>query len=91
MAEIKIERTHALGSAGAKERIESMEPKLKEKYSVKLEWNGDTASLKGTGVTGTISVEAQRVAVNLKLGLLLRPLAGKIREGLETQIDAALA
>jgi putative polyhydroxyalkanoate system protein len=91
MAEIKIERSHGLGSAGAKKRIESMEPKLKEKYSVKLEWSGDTASLTGAGVTGTISVEPERLAVNLKLGLLLRPLAGKIREGMETQLDAALA
>jgi putative polyhydroxyalkanoate system protein len=90
MSEIKIERPHALGTDEAKKRVLALEPKLKEKYNVSLDWNGNTANLKGTGVTGTLAVEDKRVAVNVKLGLMLRPLAGKIREGLEAQVDKAL-
>lgn len=91
MSEIKIERNHELGEAEAKKRVLEMEQKLKEKYGVSLAWSGNTAQVKGSGVSGTIAVEEQKVAVAIKLGLMLRPLAGKIREGLERQVDKALA
>jgi putative polyhydroxyalkanoate system protein len=91
MSEIKIERNHQLGSVEARKRVDGLEVKLKEKYGVTLEWKGNVANVKGTGVSGTLAVEDAKVAVNLKLGLLLRPLAGKIKEGLEHQVNKALA
>ncbi len=92
MAEIRIERPHSLGKAEAKKRVQDLEPKLKTKYGVELAWNGDgEAQVKGTGVSGLLRVAESNVAVDLKLGLLLRPMAGKIRGALEHQIDKALA
>lgn len=90
MSEIKIQRSHQLGQTEAQKRVTSMEAKLKDKYGVKLDWKGNHADVKGSGVSGTISVLDQEVAVQLKLGLLLKPMSGKIREALETQIDKAL-
>lgn len=90
MSEIKIEKQHALGEAEAKKRVVEMEAKLKEKYGVTLAWRGNEADLKGSGVSGVLRVSASAVAVDVKLGLMLRPLAGKIREGLERQVDKAL-
>jgi putative polyhydroxyalkanoate system protein len=91
MAEINIERNHELGLDELRKRLDSMEAKLKERYGVKLAWRGaHEAEVKGTGVSGTISLGDKRVAVNLKLGLMVRPLAGKIREAMEKQLDKAL-
>jgi putative polyhydroxyalkanoate system protein len=91
MAEIKIDRNHTLGQAEAQKRVTDLAPKLKEKYGVELAWKGDgEAQVKGTGVTGTLRVAAEAVHIDLKLGLLLRPMAGKIRSALEHQIDKAL-
>jgi len=91
MSEIKIDRQHKLGLAEAKKRVLNLEQKLKANYGVSLEWNGNVANVKGSGVSGTLAVEETKVAVNVKLGLLLRPLAGKIREQLESQVNKALA
>jgi putative polyhydroxyalkanoate system protein len=90
MSEIKITREHALGRDEARRRVNAMEVKLRDKYGVKLQWTGDSAEFKGTGVTGTLSVEENAVAVNLKLGLLMKPMAGKIREAMEHQLGKAL-
>ena len=87
MADIEIERSHAMSPAALKARLTSMEEKLRDRYGVHLVWRGDTADVKGTGVT----VGAATVAVRLKLGMLVRPFAGKIRETMEKQIDRALA
>jgi putative polyhydroxyalkanoate system protein len=91
MSEIKIERNHNLGVKEARKRVDNLEVKLKEKYGVSLQWNGNVANVKGTGVSGTLAVEDKKVAVNLKIGFLLRPLAGQIKEGLEHQVNKALA
>ncbi|MBC7795149.1 MAG: polyhydroxyalkanoic acid system family protein [Clostridia bacterium] len=91
MSQINIEQHHALGHAEARKRVSTLEPKLKEKYGVSLEWNGNMANVKGTGVSGTLAVDDSKVAVDLKLGFLLRPMAGKIKEGLEAQVIKALA
>jgi putative polyhydroxyalkanoate system protein len=92
MSEIKIERTHNLGKTEAEKRVKQLEPKLKDKYGVELSWKSDgEAQVKGTGLSGVLRVDDVNVAVDLKLGLLLRPMAGKIRGALEHQIDKALA
>lgn len=90
MADIEIERSHRLGLTQLKERLGGLEEKLLDRYGVKLTWRGNEAEVRGTGVSGTLSVDEAQVAVNLKLGLLMRPLAGKIREAMEKQIDRAL-
>ena len=92
MAEIKIERNHTLGKNEAQKRVSELEPKLKEKYGVHLEWQPDgTAKVKGTGVTGSLALGADSLDLEIKLGLLLKPMSGRIRGALEHQIDKALA
>lgn len=91
MANIDIERTHALGLEEVRKRVSSMEDKLKERYGVRLTWRGDEAEVKASGVAGTIAIADAKVSINLKLGLMMKPLAGKIREAMEKQLDKALA
>lgn len=91
MADIELDREHALGSEGATDRLKGIEDKLKERYGVTLDWRGSLADVRGKGVSGTITVEETRVALELKLSLMLKPLKGKIREGIERQVDKALA
>lgn len=90
MADIQIERSHALSASDLKARLTDMEDKLRERYGVTLQWRGDTADVKGTGVSGTVTIGATFVAVALKLGMLVRPFSSKIRETMERQLDRAL-
>lgn len=90
MSEIVVERDHTLGVATARDRIAGLEPKLNEKYGVTLKWSGNEAAVDGRGVRGRIQVEEGRVALRLKLGLLLRPLAGTIRDAIHRAVDKAL-
>jgi putative polyhydroxyalkanoate system protein len=91
MADIEIEREHSMSPEALKARLNSMEEKLRDRYGVQLVWRGDSADVKGTGVTGEVTVGESRVSVRLKLGFLVRPFASKIQETMEKQIDRALA
>ena len=91
MSDIRVNRDHELGVEGATERLKGIEPKLKEKYGVTLAWAGSRAEVKGKGVSGQVTVQEAHIGLELKLGLLLKPLKSKIQEGIESQVDKALA
>jgi putative polyhydroxyalkanoate system protein len=91
MSAIQIDQRHSLGTAEAKKRVEALEPRLRERYGLELEWRGDEAVFKGRGFSGTLRVTADRVAIELKLGLLARPFAGKIEAAMHEQVAKALA
>lgn len=91
MADIEIERTHTLGLEELRKRLHTLEEKLQERYGAKLNWSGNQADIKGTGFQGTLTLGETTVAVGIKLSFLMRPLAGKIREQMEKQVDKALA
>jgi hypothetical protein len=42
------------------------------KYGAKLIWTGNSAELKGPGVGGNVTIEAQLVEITVKLGMLAR-------------------
>jgi putative polyhydroxyalkanoate system protein len=90
MANIDIQRTHNLGLDEARVRVAQIEPELKSKYGVSLSWNGDRALVKGPGVSGDAWIDPTDLGMSLKLNLLLRPLAGKIKSAIEQAVDDAL-
>jgi putative polyhydroxyalkanoate system protein len=91
MGNIVVQRSHQLGQEELKKRVQQVEQKLKEKYQVAMEWQGDRAKVKGMGVNGTLELGSQEVSLTLEVGLMMRPFAGKIKEMMEYQIDKALA
>ncbi len=90
MSEIRLEQRHNLGSSTAKQRFCEVEDKLKERFGITLSWDGCQATFKGSGVTGLVTIGDELVSISLKLGLLVRPFAAKIRESLERQLREKL-
>jgi len=68
-----------------------MEEGLKDRYGVTLSWRGNSATVAGKGVSGSFAVDDGRIRIELKLGMLLRPLKGKIQGSIERSVDRALA
>jgi putative polyhydroxyalkanoate system protein len=90
MSTIKIERKHSLGEDAVRNRVGEIEPMLKEKFGVRLAWRGKDADIEGRGVSGSVRISGDILAIDLKLGLLVRPFAAKIRRVMEARIDEAL-
>ncbi|MEE8410227.1 MAG: polyhydroxyalkanoic acid system family protein [Myxococcota bacterium] len=90
MSHIKIERRHTLGAAVAKGRVAEIEPMLRDRFGIRIEWNGTNATFKGRGVSGSARITDDQLKIELELGLIVRPFAGKIRRVMEKNIDEAL-
>ncbi len=88
--EIEFEQAHDLGLEGARERVAALEKKLSERFGVQLSWQGDVATVNGTGVSGTLALSPTNLKINLKLGLMVRPMASQIQAAMQRQVDKAL-
>ncbi len=92
MAKLSIEQAHALPIDEVKRRLQELADRLSAKYGIDAKWTSDTeASLKRTGVSGTIKVAADKVAVLLDLSFALLPMKGKIQERIARELKSALA
>ena len=90
--DLNFEKDHDLTPEQLRERLETIETKLKDRYGVQLLWDEDeqSAEVKGPGVTGSLDLSHRKVSVNLKLGLLMRPMSEKIRQAMQEQLDKVL-
>ena len=92
MAKLNIEQAHALPLDEVKKRLEELANRLATKYGIDAKWTSDReAQLKRTGVSGTIKVGEDKVAVLLDLSFALLPMKGKIQERIERELKSALA
>lgn len=90
MANIHIERQHSLGLDAAKTQMETIAQNLKQDLQADYEWNGDRLVFKRTGASGAIDVTECNVVVDVKLGMALRLLKGKIEEHINQNLDKVL-
>ncbi|MCP1652051.1 polyhydroxyalkanoic acid system family protein [Pseudomonas sp. GD04087] len=91
MSRIHVERNHSLGLEAARAKAEKLADKLSREHGVSSEWQGDTLLFKRSGVDGRIEVGADKVAVDVKLGLMLSAMGGLLKGEIERALDKALA
>jgi putative polyhydroxyalkanoate system protein len=84
---ISVTRKHTLGLEGASQKL----TEFAEKYGVQAAVRGPRIEVSGRGVDGNVLVTTDTITVNLELGLLLGPLAGKIEDGVAKQLDKHFA
>ncbi len=88
---ISVTRKHTLGLEGASQKLTELAGQFAEKYGVKAAVRGPRIEVSGRGVDGNVLVTTDTITVNLELGLLLGPLAGKIEDGVAKQLDKHFA
>lgn len=90
MANIHIERQHSFGREGARGRVERIAVDLKRDLQADYEWKGDTLVFKRSGASGTIRVEDEAIVIDVKLGMTLGLMRGKIEAGIQQNLDQVL-
>ncbi len=91
MATIDIRRSHSLGKDRAREAAEGIAKRLEHKLAVKYRWEGDDLRFERTGAKGRIHVSDDAVRVEVDLGMMLRPMKGKVEQKVHQYLDEALA
>lgn len=87
MADISLERKHALGLKKAKAAAQKVADDLSEHFDLASAWDGNVLSFKRAGVSGALQVSKDKVSVDIKLGLLLSAFKPKIEERIHKDFD----
>ena len=94
MPELKIEREHTLGLAGARAVAERWREQAEKEWGMTCECEpGETEDrmrFDRSGVSGELVVTDTRFDLQLKLGFLLGAYSGKIEAKIRTNLDELL-
>lgn len=94
MPELKIEREHTLGLAGARAVAERWREQAEQDWGMSCESEPgegeDRLRFARSGVSGELVVTERRFDLQLKLGFLLGAYSGKIEEKIQANLEALL-
>jgi putative polyhydroxyalkanoate system protein len=90
MSKIHIKRDHNLGLTRAKSEVTSLAESLKADLHADFQWNGNRLSFKRSGASGTIDVGEDFVELDIKLGMALALMKGKIETVINHKLDEAI-
>jgi putative polyhydroxyalkanoate system protein len=91
MSQIHIRKKHKLGHARARKTAEELAESLASEYNAKYRWHNDDLEFKSSGVNGRLHVSKDEVDIKVSLGMLLRPLKGKIESSIRSRLDEILS
>jgi putative polyhydroxyalkanoate system protein len=87
---IVIRRRHHLGLVNAKRLAEALARRLQNKLGGTFTWNGNELQFQRRGASGSATVTEDSVQIRVELGLLLRPLRGRIEREIRAGLDEQL-
>lgn len=87
MPKIDIRRPHQLSVAEARAVVEKVAERMREKFGMEGQWQGDTLRFTRSGVSGSIEVGADAIQVKAELGMMLAPLKGMVEQEIRRKLD----
>ncbi|MBW9259859.1 MAG: polyhydroxyalkanoic acid system family protein [Candidatus Thiodiazotropha sp. (ex. Lucinisca nassula)] len=91
MASIKLHYTHQLGYDTVHEKVEEIAQSLKEKLGAEYHWEDVKLIFTLTGANGWLLVGEEDLSIEIELGLVLKPLKGKIEHTIDNEIKEILS
>ncbi|TAL90845.1 MAG: polyhydroxyalkanoic acid synthase [Rhodanobacter sp.] len=87
MPSIDIRRPHQLSITEARAVVDQVASRMRDKFGMTGQWQGDTLGFSRPGVNGSIAVESDAIQVRAQLGILLTPLKGMIEQEIRRKLD----
>jgi putative polyhydroxyalkanoate system protein len=88
MANISISRSFTSSQAEVKEQLEGLTSELSSRYDLKCQWESENhLTFKRSGASGEIVIGEGTVSFDMKLGMLLSALKGKVESKVNRFMD----
>lgn len=91
MSNIHIKHKHSLSHEETCRRVEDIAKGLKKEYKIDYAWKGDRMQFRRTGAAGYLDLGDGFIELNIKLGMVLVPLKGKIKKTIRHDIALEMA
>jgi putative polyhydroxyalkanoate system protein len=90
MSRIHIRRSHELGHAEARARVERLATKLAERFGADCRWEGDDLVVEHSNLTGCVSVRRTEIVVEGRLGFALSFFHSRAEQEISKLLDEQL-
>lgn len=87
MSTIRIVRQYRQTQAELRQGLETFGEQFKEKFDLQVQWRDQRVEFKRSGLNGFVEYNETTVTLEMKLGLMFAPFAGKVRSQLEAYVD----
>ena len=91
MSVIRLSRCHQLDHAAQEAALERLAAHLGDTLGASVTQEARAIQFDGTGFSGTVTLDTERVVGEVRLGLMMRPLKGVITREIEAGLDHYLA
>ncbi len=91
MAGFTVSRTYTMSRDEVREVAEDLARQIETQYGVRARWQGDTVTMRGSGVDGALSIEEDLVRVKVTLGLLASAFERPLRRIVTEYLDEYLS
>lgn len=91
MATISVVKKHKFTHAQAKTVAEGVAKDLRRRFDLECSWEGDVCRFARSGLDGEMTVQRDRIAIDVKLGFLLSAVAPSIERAIHEQLDDLVA
>jgi putative polyhydroxyalkanoate system protein len=75
----------------ARSRVEAIAKDLKKEYKIDYVWKGNRLLFKRSGAAGNLDLGDGFIELDIKLGMVLAPLKGKIEKSIKQNIVAEMS
>jgi putative polyhydroxyalkanoate system protein len=87
MAGFTVSRSYTMAREDVREIARDLAHQIETQYGVKARWAGDTVSMRGNGVDGTLAIEEDTVRVEVSLGLMASVFERPLRRIVTNYLD----
>lgn len=88
MSRIKVTRQHRYSSGEAQEALKNVASQLENKLGLDLQWEDDNkVAFDHSLAKGQCCVTDDTIDIDVKLGIMARPLKGKIEKRINSELD----
>ena len=91
MPKIDIRRPHQLSIAEARVVVDKVAARMREKFGMDGQWQGDTLQFSRPDVRGPLDVGSDAIQVTAELGMMLAPLKGMVEQAIRRKLDEHFA
>ena len=91
MSVIRLSRCHRLDQAAQEAALDQLAVHLGDTLGASVTREARTIQFDGSGFSGTVMLDTERVVGEVRLGLMMRPLKGVITREIEARLDHYLA
>lgn len=87
MSKIDIRQPHQLSTDAARTEVDRIAARMREKFGVDGQWQGDVLRFSRPGMNGSITVAPDQIHVQAELGLLLSALRSTIEQEIRRKLE----